>query len=190
MADTFGTSTKNEVGWRRNGVAHGRFRLRADDRDFGNAGPIRHVTFVFAREPVRITPAGVDPVVADSASIMLYNADQAYLREHVNPRGGRSEWFAFEHGVLEMVMSSLGLRDDQRHRPFERSQVSCPSRLYKSQPRLSEDLRTGLVDDFEAEERVAEIVDAVFGAVQQHSGSKLRRSMRPSTVAAHHRLVQ
>lgn len=76
-------------------VRIGRFRRHPSEPDFRTAGPIDGATLVFPRLPVRIAQSGHKRVVADPATVMLYDKGQAYERDAISPDGDRADWFEF-----------------------------------------------------------------------------------------------
>lgn len=116
---------------------HGRFRLPIDWPSFECTGPIYWPTVVFAREPVLITQAGAEPVVADPNTTIVYNAMRPYTRKALTDRGDRCEWFSVAPHLAVEIARSVGLhpKSPEELAPF--THAACDPALYRDQRRLS-----------------------------------------------------
>lgn len=179
---------KNEFVAQLGPIWHGRFRLAIDDPAFSDTGQITRPTIVFPREPVRITQAGADPVVADPNTIMCYDPDRPYRRDALSPRGDRCEWFGFDADLVEQIAAAGGARPKDPARPFAgRTHLPCQPALFAEQRRIAEQLRADRIDRAEAEERLMAIVARAVASV---SPARSAPGRRRSTADAHRQLVE
>ena len=154
---------------------HGRFRLPLDAPEFRDTGPMDWPTVVFPREPVAITQAGTDPVVAEANTVMVYNAQAVYTREAISLRGDRCEWFSVCPGDAIEVARALGIGGDDPRALFAFTHTPCDPTLYRDQRLIS--------DSFE--DHVSEQADPL--ALDEAMLSLFERALAPGRTAAQRR---
>lgn len=111
---------------------------------------------VFPRVAVGIKQSNHSPVVATPNHVMFYNPFHHYRRRLIDPRGDECEFVALSSELLQDVMKSVGVTDDQlRDTPFQFSHAPCPASIYLKQRALLQLFHSEAdIDPFLAEEQL------------------------------------
>ncbi len=119
-------------------VRAARFRVRPDNPDFSDTGPIAAHLFVFPRTSVRITHAAAAPVVADSGTVMFYNRGQQYRRDAISRDGDHCDFFVItEATAIEAVSEYDPTVHDRPSTPFPFVSGPCATHVYLAQRTLT-----------------------------------------------------
>jgi AraC-like DNA-binding protein len=152
----------------------GAFRCPTSDPLFRDTGPIRNHSVVFPRTSSRIAPMGHRAFVADRSIVPLYNPDQEYLRQAVDPTGDRCDYFSAAPHVVHDILRARDPRAGERG--FRVSHVRSSAALYLRQRTLFRRAAAASAGDaFEIEEQIVSLLDDV---VRQTPGVVLSRRLR------------
>lgn len=134
----------------------GAFRCPSDHRLFENSGPIDNDIFVFPRRAVRIQHENDRVFIADPLVVTLYNRGENYRRTAVERQPDLSDWFALAPAILEEIAKPSG------NVVFNRRYVTSDRSVYLRQRRLFDHARAGLIDDLQAVEQAAGILETLL----------------------------
>jgi AraC-like DNA-binding protein len=170
--------------------AIGAFRCPREAGHFGAQGRAQRAWLAFPRTIVRIEHEGRRPVLADMTRVVLYNDQQHYRREMLDPRGDQCELFALPRAVVADVAAEQdpGVRE-RGDSPFACSDAPCNTAVYLRQRGLFRYVTTRAAPDplYVAEEMIT-LLRAILPAAL--SARTPKRPARGHTAAAHLELVE
>jgi AraC family transcriptional regulator len=177
-------------------VALGRFSAAPLDPDFGR-GVTTRTLVVFPRTAVAICHRNHEEVVADTATVMLYNRGDEYARRVIDPVGDRCHWWSMpDDWWLQVAAETAGAGGLTRPRPTAGrifADDHCPSApaVWLRQRTLANAVAAGRVDALATEEALLAVVRAVMGAPASTTPARHGTRWTPSTATwrRHRRLV-
>jgi AraC family transcriptional regulator len=171
-------------------VAIGEFRCPPGHRLWCDENIARGVLLVFPRVPVGIEQAGREKVLADSNTVMFYNAGQTYRRRLVCPRGDECEFFVIDGAAAaDAVRRSDPRGADSPAAPFPFVHGPGDSRAYILQRRLCDRVRAGTAaEPLEIEETAMDLLGAAVAAACRVRRRPMRH--RQATSRAHADLAE
>lgn len=163
----------------------GRFRCPPDHRFFPDSGPARNHIFVFPRTTVRIQREDQPPFVSTPQNLNFYNRGQAYTRNAVSPEGDHCDYFAVDPAMLVESMraydATAGERADQ---PFDTAAAPLPTEIFVQERTLADRLSARLAEDFETDEEVIWLVDAIARSLGKR-GPRVKPTPRSREIVEH-----
>lgn len=102
----------------------GRFRLAADDPQFGCEGFVKRPLIVFPHHSIWIKHHGQKAFVADPSVINLYNHNQSYQRFAIDEKGDFCHWIEPSEQLLSHITRSHG------NATFSMSHYHCSLKTY------------------------------------------------------------
>lgn len=176
-------------------VALGRFRATPADPGFGH-GVTTRALVVFPRTAVAIRHRDHDEVVADPATVMLYNRGDVYDRRPIDPTGDHCEWWSIPDewwARLAREVDPDGHLTDprpERGRIFGSDHCPSPGVTWLRQRTLARRLVNAELDDLGVEDTALDILRSVLGAWSDGpDGWPLRWTPTATTRRRHARLV-
>lgn len=140
-------------------------------------------SIVFPRTAVEIHQADRYSVVATPNHAMLYNANHAYHRDLIDPRGDVCEFFATSPTLIQEVLRSLGGPiSDRLDSPFDFANSPCPADVYMTQRAIFRVLKSGQeVDMLLIEESFIAILPRLLKRAMQFHIPFAKRKREPSS---------
>lgn len=173
-------------------VRIGHFVCAPDEPHWHTENIINGTVVVFPSVPVRIHPAGGDPVLADRNVVMYYNDGQPYRRGLLHDRGDSAVWIALKgdhaHELLRDCRSSLATEPD---RPFDLDHGPSPAGCYLRHQALSHGLtHNEPASSLLADEAAITLVRDLLTAEAAARGRAAPRPSRDDTARTRRRTVE
>jgi len=176
-------------------VRLGTFSARPGEDHF-RAGVIRRTLVAFPRTAVAIRHRRRDELVADPATVMLYNDGDEYERRAIDPVGDRCHWWSNpDDWWCELVADAdpehrLTAASPHAGRIFSASQCSSPGVAWLRQRTLAERVIGGGCDALVVEEELLAVLREVLGRGPVEVSAERRWVPSPTARRRHHRLVE
>lgn len=152
-------------------VAVGKFRCASTHPLFRDSGPCSHHTFVFPRSTTAIRLANGTRFVGSPGGMAMYNQHQEYTRCAISDVDA-SDWFTIADDVLLELMSAHDARATEL-RPFRIAEAACDRVSFLEQRSVFDALAAGeTLDPMQIEESVLRAISRV---VAKAYGARRRR---------------
>ncbi|HEX2834503.1 MAG TPA: AraC family transcriptional regulator [Thermoanaerobaculia bacterium] len=152
-------------------VAVGKFRCASTHPLFRDSGPCSHHTFVFPRSTTAIRLADGTAFVGSPGGMAMYNQHQEYTRTAISEVDA-SDWFTIADDVLLELMSAHDTRATES-RPFRIAEAACDRVSFLEQRSVFDALAGGeTLDPLQVEESVLRAISRVIAKAY---GARRRR---------------
>ena len=169
-------------------VAVGRFRCDAAHPLFRDSGPCSHHTFVFPRTITRIHHAGGPSFVGEPGRVAFYNQHQLYTRSKISDVDA-SDWFTIADDVLVEMIREHDPAASTRQ-PFRIAEGVSDAQSFLEQRMLFDALEDGTrFDALTIEESVLRLLRRVVRAAYGARPRALRMSPRDADSVEHARRI-
>jgi AraC-like DNA-binding protein len=135
-------------------------RCSTDHPAFGEQAPVSGYRFVFPRQSVWIKPARSRRYVSDPSIVEYYNAGDEFLRQPLDPRGDRTDWYQVREADARDVVRRYDPAAAESRAPFRLTHGPTDDRAYLAQRQLVRRILAAQpVSTLAIEETVLELLD-------------------------------